>query len=70
VSGAALSAIATDFQPTHEDVKLAVALYLTLKPVEQITLKFSNLSAAQASHVNMIAPRPPLVEVLLALHVH
>ncbi len=51
-------------------MKTAVALNLSLKPVEQVALEFSDLSAAQACHVNVIALRTALVKVLLPLHVH
>jgi len=65
-----LCAITADFQSTHENVKLAIALYLTFQAIEQIALKLSDFSAAQASHVNVIALWPPFIEVLFALHVH
>jgi len=51
-------------------MKSAVALNLALQTVEQIALEFHNLAAAQAGHVDMIALRPALIEVFLALHVH
>ena len=51
-------------------MKSAVALDLTFQTVEQITLKFHDVAAAQAGHVDMIPLRPALVEMLLAFHVH
>lgn len=65
-----MRAIATDLEPADHDVKTAVALNLPLEPVEEVAFKFSDLATAQARHVNMIALRPALVEMFLALHVH
>jgi hypothetical protein len=70
VGRTALCAIPANLEPAHEDVKLAFALDLTFEPVEQIALKFSNLSASQARHMNVVALWPALIKVLLALHVH
>lgn len=70
VGRSALSAISANFQSTYQDVKLALALDLTFKPIEQIAFKLGDLSTAQAGHVNMISLRPPLVKMFFALHVH
>ena len=67
---AALSAVSADFKAADEDVEVALALDLSFEAVEQIAFKFGNLSATQASHMNVIALRPSLIKVLLALHVH
>jgi len=70
VGRSALCAVPADLKPTHEDVKLALALYLTFKAIEQIAFKLGDLSAAQARHMNVVALRSALVKMLLALHVH
>ena len=67
---AALRAIAAYFKPADHDVKLAVALDLAFQSVEEIAFEFEDFAAAQARHVDVIALRTPLVEMLLALHVH
>ena len=48
----------------------AVALDLSFQTFKQITLKFHDAAAAQASHVNVVALRTPLVVMLFSLHVH
>ena len=68
--GAALRAVPTDFEPADDDVEPALALDLSLKPVEQIAFEFGNFSAAKACHVDVIALWAAFVEVLLALHMH
>lgn len=68
--GTAFGAVATHFKTRDHDVKTAVALNLSFEPVEKITLKFHDLAAAQACHMNMIPLGTPFVIVLLALHVH
>ena len=70
VGRSALCAIAPDFQSAHEDVKLALALDLAFESFEQIAFKFRNFATAQTRHMNVIALRPALIKVLLALHVH
>lgn len=70
VGRSALCAIPADFQPAHEDVKLALALDLAFEPFEQIAFEFCNFAAAQARHMNVVALRSALIKVLLALHVH
>jgi hypothetical protein len=70
VGRTAFGAIAADFQPAHENVKLALALYLAFEPLEQIAFELRNFAAAQARHMNVVPLRSSLVEVLLALHVH
>jgi len=67
---AAIPTVTTHFQAADNDVEAAIALDLTLEAVEEIAFKFHDLAATQASHVDVIALRAPLVEVLLALHVH
>ncbi len=67
---AALSAIAAHFQAGNNNVEATVALDLTFKAVEEITLKFQDLPAAQARYVDVIALRAAFIEVLLSLHVH
>jgi hypothetical protein len=68
--GAAIRAVSAHFQAANHDMESAVALDLTLEPVEEITFKFHDLATAKTGHVDVIALRTPLVEVLLALHVH
>ncbi len=51
-------------------MELTIALDLPFQPVEKAALKFRNLAAAQAGHVNMVALRPSFVEVLLSFHMH
>jgi len=51
-------------------VKLAFALDLTLETIEEITLEFHYLAAAQAGHVHMITLGPTLVIMLLAFEMH
>jgi len=51
-------------------VKLALALDLTLETIEEVTLEFHYLAAAQAGHVHMITLGPALVVMLLAFEVH
>jgi hypothetical protein len=67
---AALRAISADFETRDHDVKPAFALDLSLEPVEKIALKFQNLAAAQACHVDMVTLGPSFVEVFFSLHVH
>jgi hypothetical protein len=69
-SAAALGAISANFQAAHDDVEAAIALDLSFETVEEIAFKFHDLPATQARHVNVIALRPSLIEVFLALHVH
>ncbi|HEX7895572.1 MAG TPA: hypothetical protein VF447_15340 [Terriglobales bacterium] len=68
--GAALRAIAAYLKPADHNVKLAVALNLALQAVKEIAFEFKDFTAAQAGHVDVIALRTALIEVLLALHVH
>jgi hypothetical protein len=68
--GTALRTVTADFQSGNDDVEPAIPLNLSLQAVEEIALKFSNLAAAETCHVNVVPLRPPLVVVLLALHVH
>jgi hypothetical protein len=68
--GAAIAAIAAHLEPADHDVEAAVALDLTFEAVEEVAFEFHNLAATEASHVDVVALRPALVEVLLALHVH
>src|ERR1700691_977994 len=51
-------------------MELAIALDLALQPVEKVALEFHDLAATQAGHVDVVALWPPLIKVLLALHVH
>src|SRR5690349_2731103 len=51
-------------------MELTVALDLSFQTVEQIALELRNVAATQASHVDMIALRPSLVIMFLALHMH
>lgn len=67
---AALSAVATDLETADDDVKSAIALNLAFQPVKKIALEFGNLTASQTGHVDVIALRTTLVEMLLPLHVH
>ena len=66
----ALSTIAANFEPGHDDVEPAIPLNLSLQSVEQVTFDFSDLAATEARHVNVIALGTPLIVVFLALHVH
>src|ERR1700730_9535223 len=68
--GPALVAIAADFQARDYDVELAITLNLPLQAVEEIALKFHDLAATQACHVNVVSLWTPFVVMLLALHVH
>ncbi len=65
-----MGAVAAHFQSCDHDVKLAIALDLTFQPVEEITLEFSDSSAAKTGHVDVGAFGATFVEVLLSLHVH
>lgn len=67
---ATVRAIAAHFQPRDRDVKLAISLNLSLKAIEQIALELRNLTATQASHVNVVPLRAAFVEMLFTLHVH
>ena len=69
-SGAALSAVAADFEAGDENVEATVALDLSLQAVEEITLKFGDFAAAQAGHMDVVALRAALVEMFFSLHVH
>jgi hypothetical protein len=51
-------------------VKTAVALDLAFESIEKVALEFGNPAAAQASHVNVIALRAPLVIMFLSVQVH
>ena len=51
-------------------MKLAIALHLSLDAIEQITLKFLNFAATEASHVHVIALWTALVKVPVTLEVH
>src|SRR5713226_5561622 len=53
----AARAVTAHFQAGNDNVKLALALDLAFQPVKQITLKFHDLAATQAGHVDMIALR-------------
>jgi hypothetical protein len=70
IRGAALGAVATDFQPGDYDMEAAVSLNLPLQAIKEITFEFRNLAAAQARHVDVVPLWAAFVEVLLALHVH
>jgi hypothetical protein len=65
-----LIAIAANFKARNHDMELAVPLNLTLQPVEKIALKFHNLAATQACHVNVITLWASFIVVLFALHMH
>jgi hypothetical protein len=67
---AALGAVTANFEPADDDVEPALALDLSLEPVEQIAFEFRNFSASKAGHVDVIALWAAFVEVLLALHMH
>jgi hypothetical protein len=62
--------MSADFESAYDDLKPAIALNLRFKAVEELALHFDNLSTAQASHVNVIALRTPLIIVLFPLHMH
>ena len=51
-------------------MEAAVALDLSLKPVEEIAFEFRDLAAAQAGHMDVVTLRTALVVMLLSLHVH
>lgn len=51
-------------------MELTVALDLTFQPIEKTALKFSDFAATEAGHVNVVALRSSLIEMLLALHMH
>jgi hypothetical protein len=67
---AAIPTVTTHFQAADNDVEAAVALDLSFEAVEEIAFKFHDLATTKARHVDVIALRAPLVEMLLALHVH
>src|SRR5262245_44527217 len=67
---AAIGAVSADFKTAHHDVEAAVALDLSLEPIEEIALEFRDLATTKTSHVNMVALWAPLVIMLLSLHVH
>jgi len=69
-TGAALSAVPSDFQTGNNDVESTVTLDLPLEAVEEIAFKFQYLSAPKACHMDVIALRASFIEVLLPLHVH
>ncbi len=62
--------VAAALQTRDHNVEAAIALDLSLEPIEQVALELGDLPAAEACHVDVIALRPPLIKVLLALHVH
>lgn len=66
----AFRAITADLKPRDQDVKLAFALDLSLKPLEKIALELKYLAAAEACHMQMIALRTALVVVFLSLEMH
>jgi hypothetical protein len=68
--GAALGAVPTDLKAGDHDVKSAIALDLAFKAVEQVALELHDFATAKTSHVNVIALRTTLIEMLFALHVH
>ena len=68
--GAAVAAIAADFEARDHDVELAFALNLALEAVEKIAFKFLDFSATEAGHVQVIPLWPPLIEVLFPLQMH
>ena len=51
-------------------MEAAVSLDLSFEAIEEVTLKFGDLSAAQTRHVDVVPLRAAFVEVFLALHVH
>jgi hypothetical protein len=67
---ATASAVAPDFEPANHNMKMAVPLDLAFQAIKQIALKLGDASAAEASHMDVVALRPPLVEVLFSLQVH
>ena len=67
---AAVGTVSADFQTAYYDVKAAIALNLSLEPVEQIAFEFCDFPAAQAGHVDVVALRTALIKMLFALHVH
>jgi hypothetical protein len=69
-SGAALGAVTADFEAGDDYVEAAVALDLSLQSVEEITLEFRDLAAAQAGHVDVVTLRAALVKMFFSLHVH
>ena len=68
--GPAPGAISTDFQTAHDDVELAITLDLSLQAIEEVAFELRDLATPEARHVDVIAVRPALIEVLFALHVH
>jgi len=48
----------------------AVPLDLAFQAIEQVALKLSDLAAAQAGHVDVIALRPAFVVMLFSLQMH
>ncbi|HSS99262.1 MAG TPA: hypothetical protein VLK33_19640, partial [Terriglobales bacterium] len=59
----AIGAISTTLQAGNNDMELAVALNLPFQSIKEIALKFSNLSAPETCHVNVIALRTALVKM-------
>jgi hypothetical protein len=64
------SAVAADFQAAYHNMEMAVPLDLAFQAVKQIALELGNASASKASHMDVVALRPSLVKVLLALQMH
>ena len=68
--GAALGAVAADFEPGDDNVEAAIPLDLSLQSIKEVAFKFRNLAAAQTRHVDMVPLRAPFIEMFLALHMH
>src|SRR5215471_9220940 len=66
----AVGAIASYFEPRHDNMKAAITLDLALETVEQVAFKFHDLAAAQAGHVDVVALGPSLVEMLFPFQMH
>jgi hypothetical protein len=66
----AVPTVTAHFQAADNNVEAAVALDLSLEAVEKIAFELHDLATTKTCHVDVIALWTPLVEVLLALHVH
>lgn len=65
-----LRAVPADLEACNHNVEMAIALDLSLEPVEKVALEFGDLAAAQTSHVDVVALGPAFIKVFFALHVH
>src|SRR5215472_9986000 len=65
-----LPAVAAHFESADHDMEPAVPLDLAFQAIEQVALKLSDLAAAQAGHVDVIALRPAFVVMLFSLQMH